>query len=256
MNLSRLDRMLAREKLAIDPHIDFEFSFAFQPIVDAEKGEIASYEALVRGPKGEPAPDVLGHLNKDNLYEFDRACRTKAIKLASRLKLRQNLHINLLPFGNYLTNINIHETFKASMECGFPLEHIVFEITESETLTDQRRLVDIIKLYRDFSFQTAIDDFGTGYSGLKLLIEYQPNYVKLDRYLIENIHENEIKQTILQGINLICRKLNIEMMAEGVEKVEEYSWLRTLGVKFFQGFYFAFPAFEALPEVPAESFCV
>ena len=256
MNLSRLERILAKEKLAVDPHIDFDFSFAFQPIVNAEKGEIVSYEALVRGPRGEPAQEILGRLTEENRYEFDRTCRTKAIKLASRLKLHQNLHINLLPFGNYLTNTNIHETVKASVECGFPLENIVFEITESETLTDQRRLIDIIKLYRDFSFQTAIDDFGTGYSGIKLLIEYQPNFVKLDRYLIENIHENEVRQTILQGIQLICRKLNIEMMAEGVEKAEEYSWLRALGVKFFQGYYFACPAFEALPEVPSESFYV
>jgi len=256
VNLSRLERMLAGEKLAFDPHIDFDFSFAFQPIVNADKGEIVSYEALVRGPNGEPSADILGRLTEENLYEFDRACRTKAIKLASRLNLRQNLHINLLPFGNYLTNTNIHETLKASVKYGFPLEHIVFEITESETLTDQRRLIDIIKLYRDFSFQTAIDDFGTGYSGLKLLIEYQPNFVKLDRYLIEDIQENEVRQTILQGINLICRKLNVEMMAEGVEKVEEYSWLRALGVKYFQGYYFACPAFEALPEVSSESFCV
>jgi EAL domain-containing protein (putative c-di-GMP-specific phosphodiesterase class I) len=248
--------MLAREKLAFDPHIDFDFSFAFQPIVNAEKGEIISYEALVRGPKGEPATDVLTHLNQENLYEFDRACRTKAIKLASRLKLRQNLHINLLPFGTSLTNNNINATLKTSAECGFPLERIVFEISESETLTDQRRLIDIIKLYQDFNFQTAIDDFGTGYSGLNLLIEYQPNFVKLDRNLIANIHENQVKQTILQGIKMICRKLNIGVMAEGVEKAEEYSWLRASGVIFFQGFYFACPAFEALPEVSSDSYCV
>jgi len=256
VNLSRLERMLAKEKLTSDPQIDFDFSFAFQPIVNAAKGEVVSYEALVRGPKGEPAMDVLTRLNQENLYGFDRACRTKAIKLASRLNLRQNLHINLLPFGTIQTNSNIHATLKTSAECGFPLEHIVFEITESETLTDQRRLIDIIKLYQDFSFQTAIDDFGTGYSGLKLLVEYQPNFVKLDRNLIADIHENEVKQTILQGIKLICRKLRIEMMAEGVEKAEEYSWLRALGVNFFQGFYFACPAFEALPDVSAASFCV
>ena len=169
--------------------------------------------------------------------------------MASRLKLRKNLNINLLPFGSYQTGMNIRATLRASENFGFPIQNIVFEVTESEMLTDHRRLIDIIKMYQEFGFQTAIDDFGTGYSGLKLLVEYQPSYVKLDRHLIADIHSNEIKQTVVQGIGFICKKLGVGLMAEGVEKFEEYSWLRESGVNLFQGYYFAEPAFEALPEV-------
>ena len=93
---------------------------------------------------------------------------------------------------------------RASESFGFPIQNIVFEVTESEMLTDHRRLIDIIKMYQEFGFQTAIDDFGTGYSGLKLLVEYQPSYVKLARHLIADIHANEIKQTVVQGIGFIC----------------------------------------------------
>jgi EAL domain-containing protein (putative c-di-GMP-specific phosphodiesterase class I) len=86
---------------------------------------------------------------------------------------------------------------------------------------------------------------------LKLLVEYQPNYVKLDRNLIADIHGNEVKQTVVQGIGFICKKLGVGLMAEGVERFEEFSWLRGAGVSLFQGYYFAPPAFEALPEVAA-----
>jgi EAL domain-containing protein (putative c-di-GMP-specific phosphodiesterase class I) len=249
MNMNRLSNAWEESLPPTNPSLDFEFSFAFQPIVDAETRQVVSYEALVRGPNGEPAMDILSKLSTDNVYRFDREVRMKAIRLASRLKLNKNLHINLLPFGDTLTTMNIRDTLRASEEYGFPLENIIFEITENEMLTDHRNLIEIIKLYNDFNFRTAIDDFGTGYSGLKLLIHYQPNYVKLDRSLIANIEEDEVKQIVFQGIQLICKRLGIQLMAEGVERVEEYSWLRSRHVNYFQGYYFAFPAFEELPEV-------
>ncbi len=248
MEFNRSTNNLSDDILAIMRGVDFEFSFAFQPIVNADTREIISFEALVRGPNGEPSTDVFSHVG-ENLYGFDQACRIKAIHMASRLKLRKNLNINLLPFGSYQTGMNIRATLRASESFGFPIQNIVFEVTESEMLTDHRRLIDIIKMYQEFGFQTAIDDFGTGYSGLKLLVEYQPSYVKLDRHLIADIHANEIKQTVVQGIGFICKKLGVGLMAEGVEKFEEYSWLRGTGVNLFQGYYFAEPAFESLPEV-------
>jgi EAL domain-containing protein (putative c-di-GMP-specific phosphodiesterase class I) len=236
--------------------VDFEFSFAFQPIVSSETRMIVSFEALVRGPQGEGSAKVFEKVDDQNLYGFDRACRMKAIHLASRLKLCRNLNLNLFPFGTYQTGMNIRATLRAAVSCGFPAENIIFEVTESERLTDHRRLVDIIKMYHEFGFRTAIDDFGTGYSGLNLLVEYQPNFLKLDRNLIADIHASEVKQTIFQGIGFICNKLNIDIMAEGVEKAEEFRWLRDAGVSLFQGYYFARPAFEALPEVPQELFQV
>ncbi len=236
--------------------MDFEFSFAFQPIVNAVTREIISFEALVRGPRGEPSADVLSQVREEDFLQFDQACRLRAIHLASRLKLRTSMNLNLLPNGFYQTGLTIRATLQAAMDCGFPLENIVFEVTESERLTDNRRLVDYIRMYQEFGFHTAIDDFGTGYSGLRLLVEYQPNYIKLDRNLIADVHEHEVRQTIVQGISYICNRLSIEMIAEGVEKAEEYQWLRSLGVNIFQGYYFARPAFEALPEVAAEVYCI
>lgn len=229
--------------------IGFEFSFAFQPIVNVRKNEILSFEALVRGPKGEPAASILTQVSDECIPQFDKLCRWKAIEFASRLHMPNGLSINLSAKGLYQVDLNITATFKASFNNGFPVGNIIFEVTESECLTDQRNLIKNLKLLQDFGFKTAIDDFGMGYSGLKLLLEYQPNYIKLDRNLISDIQWDSVKQSVFSGIQKMCRDLSITMVAEGVETGEEYNWLYNAGVDFFQGFYFARPAFEALPNV-------
>ena len=235
---------------------EFEFSFAFQPIVDARTREVISYEALVRGPKGQPAADVLSQVDKKHVYSFDQTCRHKAIQLASSLHIRKQLNLNLFPHALYQTEMNIRATLQSAYQCGFPFENIIFEVTESEKIADNKQLVNLIRIYQEFGFQTAIDDFGSGYAGLQLLVEYKPNCIKLDRSLIADVHCDTVRQAVVEGMIMICARLNIQIMAEGVERVEEYNWLRRAGVNIFQGFYFAYPAFEALPEVDRALFSI
>jgi EAL domain-containing protein (putative c-di-GMP-specific phosphodiesterase class I) len=156
--------------------------------------------------------------------------------------------------GLYEVDISITATFKASIDSNIPVEKIVFEVLETDNLVDNRNLIRYLKLIRDFGFKTAIDDFGVGYSGLKLLVEYQPTYIKLDRHLIGSIHQDSIKQSIFYGIQKICEGISIDIVAEGVETSQEYHWLRDANVKLFQGYYFARPAFEALPDVAQRAF--
>ncbi len=229
--------------------ICFEFSFAFQPIVNAENREIISFEALVRGPHGEPSASVFAQVPACDFPRFDEVLRREAIYLASRLKIPNQLSLNLSSRGLYEVDLNITATFQASINSGIPVDKIIFEVLETDNLTDQRNLVKYLQLIQDFGFRTAIDDFGAGYSGLKLLVKYQPNYITLDRQLIGDIHQNTVKQSIFAGISQICKRLSIDIVAEGVEKASEYAWLRDSGVRLFQGYYFARPAFEALPEV-------
>lgn len=229
--------------------IDFEFSFAFQPILDFKNREINSFEALIRGPRGEPAASVLNRVSDENISSFDELSRWKAIEMASRLKIPKRLSINLSARGLYQVDLNITATYKASFNIGFPVKNIIFEITESESLTDSKTLLQNLRLLQEFGFMTAIDDFGTGYSGLKLLLEYQPNFIKLDRHLIANIDRDSVKQSVFAGIRRMCENLSIDMVAEGVERSAECEWLCRSGVKYFQGYLFARPAFEALPNV-------
>ena len=235
--------------------LGFEFSFAFQPIVDARNREIISFEALVRGPHGEPSATVFAQVPERAFPRFDEMCRSKAIHLASRLNIPNRLNLNLSAQSIYQIDLSIMTTFQASIQSGIPVENIIFEVLEMESLTDQRNLLQYLRLIQDFGFATAIDDFGAGYSGLKLLVEYQPNYIKLDRHLIGNIHQDCIKQSVFSGVKHICEHLGIEIVAEGVEKVDEYRWLHEAGVSIFQGYYFARPAFEALPDVANKAFC-
>ena len=235
-------------------NLDFEFSFAFQPIVNARTQTVVSFEALVRGPGGEPSSEVFSKVHRGELHQFDQACQSKAIRMASRLNLQTQLNINLLPKSIFQNGQNIRDTLQVSLESGFPVENIVFEVSETSKLQDYRRMVAIFKTNREFGFKTAIDDFGMGYSGLLLLVEYQPNFIKLDRALIADIHQDNVRQTIVQAMGNICRQLDIDMMAEGVEKAEEYRWLHAAGVNLFQGYYFAEPTFEALADVPARVF--
>ena len=234
--------------------IGFEFSFAFQPIVDVHNRQIISYEALVRGPRGEPSASVFAQVRNINFSKFDEACRSKAIHLASRLKIPSRLNLNMTASSIYEVDMSITATFRASRSSGIPVENIIFEVIESESLIDNRNLLKYLQVIQDFGFKTAVDDFGAGHSGLTLLVQYQPNYIKLDRVLIAGIHQDVVKQSVFLGISQICKRLSIEIVAEGVESAGEYHWLQDAGVRLFQGYYFARPAFEALPDVANKVF--
>ncbi|MEX1196266.1 MAG: EAL domain-containing protein [Pseudohongiellaceae bacterium] len=235
--------------------LGFDFSFAFQPIIRASTCEVVAYEALARGTEGQPFPEVWKHVNEENLYRFDQACRVKAIKLAAELELQTGLNINFTPNAVYRPELCIRTTLMAAREYGFPIDLIRFEVTEGEHVEDKAHLVGIINTYRELGFSTYIDDFGSGYSGLNLLAEFQPDCIKIDRGLITDIDEDEPRQAITRGIILTCQLLGITVLAEGVETAEEYRWLAEAGIDLFQGYYFARPAFEQLVDVD-RSLCV
>lgn len=242
------------DQCASGESLGFRFSFAFQPIVHLGQRRIVSYEALVRGEGGEPAPTVLNRISDANRYHFDQSCRVKAVKLASELGLAVNLNINFFPNAVYRPEVCIRTTLEAAKKYNFPTERIVFEITEGEQVEDHQHLIDIVNEYHRLGFRMAIDDFGAGYSGLNLLTEYQPDIIKLDRKIISDIHQQPPKQAIVEGIVHTCDKLGIELVAEGVEQPEEVRWLRQAGIDLFQGFWFARPAFRELVEVEADRY--
>lgn len=227
---------------------------AFQPIVDTERREVFAYEALVRGTQGEGAFQILQKVTDDNRYQFDQACRTKAIELAAKLGIKCFLSINFLPNAVYEPKSCIRATLDAAEKYQFPCDRIIFEVNESEPVGDPGHLEGIFKEYNAQGFTTAIDDFGAGHAGLNLLADFQPGIIKLDMALIRHIDSNRIRQSIVRGIVNTCRELDIEVIAEGVETAEELATLRTMGVVLIQGFLLAKPAVERLPEVDYSTF--
>jgi EAL domain-containing protein (putative c-di-GMP-specific phosphodiesterase class I) len=233
--------------------LSFDFEYAYQPIVDLSSRTIYGHEALVRGPQGESAFSVLSQVDDTNRYSFDQACRVKAIRGAAELGMQEMLSINFLPNAVYRPEACIRSTFSAAEEYDFPLDRIIFEVTESEQVVDRPHLVNIFREYRRFGFHTAIDDFGAGYAGLNLLSEFQPSIVKIDMGLVRGIDQSAPKRAIVDGIVHICKALNIRVLAEGIETPAERDCLRAAGISLMQGYLFCKPAFRALGTIAPEA---
>lgn len=237
------------ENCADNGKLDFDFTMAFQPIVNCRTKEVFAYEALVRGLSNESAFSVMSKLNDDNRYLFDQLCRVKAIALAAKLKIECLLSINFLPNAIYKPERCIRTTLAAAEKYSFPVEKIIFEFTESEKIEDVGHVKNVVEYYKSENFITALDDFGAGYAGLGLLADFQTNLVKLDMGLIRDIDKKLARQLIVKNCLNLFGELNVTVIAEGIETREEMNWLRDAGVELMQGYYFARPGFEYLPSV-------
>jgi len=221
--------------------LDFPIVMAFQPIVDARLRRIHGYEALVRGSNGESAAKVIGAIDETSLYGFDQACRVSAIRSAMELGLDRRLTINFFPQAIYHPEACLRLTLEAAAKYGLPLEAITFEFTENQQVVDHGHLRAIVETYHHHGFQTALDDFGAGFAGLSMLANFQPDILKLDRALVTGIDQSPARQAILSGILLIAERLGLGLIAEGVERAEEFRTLQDMGVRYFQGYLFAKP---------------
>jgi len=244
MTSSSTPRELSGQTAPID------FSYAFQPIVDTVDRKIISYEALIRGVHGEPASQVFSRVLPGDMYRFDAVGRATAIAQAARLDISCDLNLNFLPQGLFLSTSSIESTLEAAEKYNLPVKRIVIEVIEGEMIHDYVRFSKLINVYRRRGLKVAIDDFGAGYSGLNLLAEFQPDQIKMDMALMRGIESHGPKQAIVRAIAGVCVDLGIDLIAEGVETLAEFQWLKGEGIRLFQGYLFAKPGFESLP--PAE----
>jgi EAL domain-containing protein (putative c-di-GMP-specific phosphodiesterase class I) len=230
----------------------FPFSVAFQPIVDVVEQEVFAYEALVRGPNGESASSVLSQITEDNRYAFDQNCRVAAITDAVRLGLTNTtsrLSINFMPGAVYSPAACIKLTLETANRCNFPVDRLIFEITEGEAVQDRDHLRSIVHEYQSRGLKVAMDDFGSGYSGLSLLADLPVDYLKLDINLVRNLPQRPAALTIVKSIVALAAALGQDIVAEGIETPEEFLAVRDCGIHLMQGFLFASPGFEHLPNV-------
>lgn len=233
--------------------VGFQFDFAFQPIVDLRTAQVFAHEALVRGPAGESAASVLAQVNEHNRYRFDQACRVKAIKGAAELGVREMVSINFFPNAIYRPELCIRTTLSAAQAHGFPVERIIFEVTEGERVEDGPWFAEVLREYKRCGFKTAIDDFGAGYAGLKLLADFQPDLIKIDMDLVRMIDRNPARQAIVKHLVRLCAEMRIDVIAEGIETGAERDFLFDAGVHLMQGYFFARPAFKATASVAPEA---
>ena len=232
--------------------LGFDFTMAFQPIVDIVSRRVWAYEALVRGVNGEGAGFILDQVQGDAIYRFDQACRVKAVELAGRLfpaDQDTRLSINFMPNAVYEPDACIRATLVAARRAAFSERRIMFEFTENEQMRDTAHLRRIIDAYRRRGFTTAIDDFGAGYAGLGLLAELKPDVLKIDMALVRGIDTSATKRKIVAAIVALAEALEIVPLAEGIETRGELDTLHALGIRLCQGYLLARPVVAALPAV-------
>nr|WP_275995246.1 diguanylate phosphodiesterase [Enterobacter cloacae] len=224
--------------------------FALQPIVEPSEGKISSLEALIRSNDGGSPEHFFKTLDQDKIYEVDLQTKKYAFALAEKLGIGSHkIAVNLLPMS--LVNVPGAVEFLVDQISlhGLQPEQVIIEVTENEMISGFNKFNSAIKRLRGEGIGLAIDDFGSGYAGLSLLTRFQPDKIKIDREIVSNIHLSGAKQAIVRSIVSCCTDLEITLVAEGIEKLEEWCWLESAGIRRFQGFLFARPQVNGVGDI-------
>lgn len=223
----------------------------YQPIISLSDAAVFGYEALTRGPQFSlfHSPSQLFEFAEEygNIYVLDRLARKKAIENCHGLKNDQRVFINIPAYVIHDPKFTPGQTMELLMQYELHPHNVVFEITERSSLEDFAAAQKVLQHYRNQGYQLAIDDTGAGYSSLQSIAELQPDFIKVDRSLIRNIHRNKIKENILETIIAFSQKMNIRLIAEGIETLDELVKLTQMGVHFAQGFFLGKPERELQP---------
>lgn len=226
------------------------YQFALQPIVDPMRRNITSFEFLIRGPSGGSPEQLFSSLPTELLYQTDLESKARAFQLAHRLGQQHiKISVNLFPMSLIAIPNAVDLLVDQILASGLSPSQVFVEVTEQEAISCLGSFRGAIKQLRIAGIGVAIDDFGAGYAGLSLLAEFQPDKLKIDRKIIQDIHTDGPRQAIVLAIIQACKAMGIMPVAEGVESVEEWCWLQAAGVERFQGYLFARPALNRVPDI-------
>ena len=212
---------------------------AYQPIVRALDSTLFAYEALLRTDET-LLPDAAAMLDAaertESLHDLGRAVRGRIVT--------DTRTIAGGPF--YFVNLHAEELRDPTLylsDSAFSVlaPRIVLEITERMSLDHLPDVSDRITRLRALGFQIALDDLGAGYAGLASFARLEPEYVKLDMSLVRNVHQNPTQQKIIRSMVHLCHDMGRQLIAEGVERIEERNTLVDLDVDLLQGHLFAKP---------------
>lgn len=245
-NKKQLQRIILKEQITT----------LFQPIYDMETLRPHGFEALCRGPKNTEFFSPLALFDtaekSDLAFELDHLCRRKALQAAgergSGLSREFKLFVNTLPFSMRDPDFQGNELIRLLGKNLAP-DQIVFEVTERRAIENYHLFRDAMKYFQHLRCLFAIDDMGAGYSGLDKIVELQPNYVKLDMSMVRDIHTSFVKKEMVQTFKAMADKIDAKLVAEGIEKREEFDVVREIGVNYIQGNYLGRPlqGFQTAP---------
>ncbi|WP_104204466.1 bifunctional diguanylate cyclase/phosphodiesterase [Billgrantia saliphila] len=220
----------------------------FQPIIDVARQRVHGYEALIRGPADSSlhSPRRLFDvaMAAGRLVELDLLCRRLAIRAFTQLDLPGRLFLNVMPSTIVERDFREGLTLGFLSEFGLTPNRVVIELTEHVPIQDYALMRQAVAHYRDMGFQVALDDLGAGHSSLRHWAELRPDFVKLDRHFVSSIDREPGKREFLRSILDVARSLGCQLIAEGIETVEEYRclWELDRSLALLQGYYFARPS--------------
>jgi EAL domain-containing protein (putative c-di-GMP-specific phosphodiesterase class I) len=202
----------------------------------AHPRRVLGYEALMRGPRGTPyeSPPLAFAMaaTLDILEQLDTRC----IEMASLLPCEGLLFLNAHP-----RTITRSDSFWAAIGAfSRAPEAVVFEVVEHSPAREDDLLRALMEL-RSLGFKIAVDDLGEGAAGLRRLIEFAPDYAKIDRFFIDGIDRDPKRRAVVEALVRMSAGIGTRIIAEGVEREEELAVLRDLGVPLVQGWLFGKP---------------
>ena len=252
-----------------------EFEIEYQPIVNLVTGEVQGAEALLRwnhATRGYVPPSRFVELAEETgliiplgrwvLREACERAREWRSKYGGRRPLQMSVNLSARHFQDPGL---LQDVQQALSDSGLEPWALTLEITESVLMHRSSATLERLRALKGLGLNLAIDDFGTGYSSLGYLQQFPIDVLKIDRSFVEAVGNAEVDPVLARAIIALGRTLQIETIAEGIERREQRDGLRTLGCTLGQGFYFAkaMPAprfiseclnhtFEPMPEPNAE----
>ncbi len=231
-----------------------QFQYHFQPIIDAKTGEIFAYEALMRTDSdtiGLDATEILELAAHESClynlekYTFDNVMRF--MKEHTEIFYSKKLFINSIS-SHQLTDDDFNKLYQTYSSM---FANVVIEITESTMLTEKGYHMINSRL-KQTNCQIALDDYGTGYSNEFILLNSNPDYIKIDGSILRSIHLSSKKQHLVRNLINFAEQNHIKVIAEGIETYEELEYVIGLGVDYIQGIYTATPCAELLLQLPEQ----
>jgi EAL domain-containing protein (putative c-di-GMP-specific phosphodiesterase class I) len=227
-----------------------EFLLYYQPIISLESNRIIGFEALLRWYHQKrgfiPVPEFVSLAEETGLiipigsWVLEEACKQisiwqKQYAADPPLTISVNVSIKQLSNPDFIKQI---QTVLA--KTGLEHRSLKLEVTESFMIEDTK-IVKVLEQFKEMGIQIHIDDFGTGYSSLRYINQYPVSALKIDRSFIDKIGRGGENSEIVKAIVNLAHNLNIDVIAEGVEKVEHLSALKALQCNYVQGYFFSHP---------------
>lgn len=226
------------------PETSWTLDIVYQPIFDIQSSTLIGFEALTRDRRPRSlGPEALFDEARaqGRLFELEMFARRRAIEERPLCSEQHKLFINVSPDilmdPGYQQGLTLHELHAH----GLPPETVVLEISERFRVYEPQALADVITHYQRQGFSVALDDFGAGYANLSLLSEIEPRFLKLDRTLVDGIQRGVRKQRIVQAMVTFASASGCQLIAEGIEDMDDLAWLQDAGVPYGQGYLLGRP---------------